>query len=69
MATLPIEQERQEHFQQMQDKKQTMQECQAKQQQTSCLTCKEAPRCKIREEYVQAVYLFLNEGQNADFSF
>ncbi len=35
----------------------------------SCMKCKELIECKIREDYVKAVYMSMNKGVTGGFEF
>ncbi len=46
-----------------------LKECQDKHEVTSCMKCKEILECKIRLEYVNAVYESMNKGTGGGFEF
>jgi hypothetical protein len=50
-------------------KKKELQECQDKHQTDSCFKCEEVLECKLRDEYVQAVYDSMNKGSGGGFEF
>ncbi|BCD62148.1 hypothetical protein NitYY0826_C1019 [Nitratiruptor sp. YY08-26] len=46
-----------------------LKECQQKHNLNSCLKCKKIIGCRIRNEYVDAVYKSMNKGQGGGFEF
>ncbi len=46
-----------------------LKECQKKHGLTSCLKCDKIIGCRIRNEYVDAVYKSMNKGQGGGFEF
>lgn len=51
------------------EKTKLLKECQKKRKLTSCLQCKEIIGCKVRNEYVDAVYKSMNKGKGGGFEF
>ena len=51
------------------EKTKLLKECQKEKNIDSCLKCKEIIGCKIRNEYVNAVYESMNKGQGGGFEF
>jgi hypothetical protein len=54
---------------QLDDKLKELRECQEKRGLKSCMPCPEIVGCKLRNEYVNAVYLSMNKGQGGGFEF
>ncbi|MBE0491910.1 MAG: hypothetical protein IBX44_06630 [Sulfurospirillum sp.] len=50
-------------------KKEELQVCQKEKKLTSCMPCEYFFTCKIRGEYVRAVYESMNKGQSGGFEF
>jgi len=48
---------------------QALQECQANKQLRSCLKCEDVIGCKVRDDYVKAVYQSMNKGESGGFEF
>ncbi len=53
----------------LQEKTKELKECQTKKELKSCLECKEVLTCKLRDEYVKAVYESMSKGQTGGFEF
>lgn len=53
----------------LEEKLKILKECQEKHNLNSCLKCKEILACKIRNEYVNAVYKSMNRGKSGGFEF
>lgn len=53
----------------LEEKLKELKECQEKNNLKSCLKCKEVISCKIRNEYVDAVYKSMNKGKGGGFEF
>ena len=51
------------------EKTEILKNCQKMKKVDSCLKCKEIIGCKIRNEYVNAVYESMNKGQGGGFEF
>jgi len=50
-------------------KKRELENCQEKQQVTSCLSCSKIDNCEIRDAYVHAVYNSMSKGAGGGFEF
>ena len=48
---------------------QALQECQKTKQLSSCLACEDVIGCKVRDDYVKAVYQSMNKGEDGGFEF
>ncbi len=48
---------------------QLLKKCQEEKGVKSCLKCKEVIGCKIRQDYVDAVYKSMNKGRSGGFDF
>ena len=46
-----------------------LKKCQKDKSIDSCMKCQELIECKIREEYVKAVYMSMNKGVTGGFEF
>ena len=53
----------------LQEKKEELLKCQKEKQLTSCLKCKDVLECKIRDNYVKAVYESMSKGETGGFEF
>ncbi len=51
------------------EKTKELKKCQEQKKVDSCLKCKEIIGCKVRNEYVDAVYLSMNKGKGGGFEF
>ena len=51
------------------EKTKILKNCQKDKNVESCLKCKEVIGCKIRNEYVNAVYESMNKGKGGGFEF
>jgi hypothetical protein len=46
-----------------------LKECQSQKSISSCMSCRDILECKLRQEYVKAVYESMNKGQGGGFEF
>jgi hypothetical protein len=53
----------------LEDKTKELQACQVEKGYKSCLPCPQINECKLRDEYVDAVYDSMNKGQGGGFEF
>ncbi len=53
----------------LQEQKEILLACQKKHSLTSCLECKDVIGCKVRDEYIKAVYNSMNKGHGGGFEF
>lgn len=53
----------------LEEKLQELEECQVKNNLKSCFDCEQLLECKLRKEYVQAVYSSMNKGSTGGFEF
>jgi len=53
----------------LEEKTKKLKACQADKGYKSCLPCPRLNDCKIRDEYVNAVYESMNKGQGGGFEF
>jgi len=53
----------------LKEKLKALQECQEKHNVNSCLKCEKIIGCKLRNEYVKAVYFSMNKGNTGGFEF
>ena len=54
---------------QLQQYTKQLQDCQEKKGVTSCFDCDDLLECKIRSDYVKAVYQSMNKGEGGGFEF
>ncbi|MGM0622777.1 MAG: hypothetical protein ACQESH_02035 [Campylobacterota bacterium] len=54
---------------QLQQYTKQLQDCQEKNGLKSCFDCKDLLECKIRSDYVKAVYQSMNKGEGGGFEF
>lgn len=53
----------------LQEKMELLQQCQKDKGYQSCFACEDLLLCKVRQEYVQAVYQSMSKGEGGGFEF
>ena len=53
----------------LEDKTKELEECQAIKNLKSCLGCVDVNSCRLRDEYVKAVYESMSKGEGGEFEF
>ncbi len=53
----------------LEDQTKILKECQEKRGLKSCLGCQEVNKCKLRDDYVRAVYDSMSKGVGGGFEF
>jgi len=51
------------------EKKETLQQCQKKMNVDSCMKCEKTFECEIRADYVKSVYESMSHGETGGFEF
>lgn len=60
---------RDKYQQVLDDKKETLQQCQKNNNIDSCMKCEKLLECEIRKDYVKSVYESMSHGETGGFEF